>query len=179
MEANLNVTVSNPKIIINDFEVEDESKFKNTNIESGEDIDAVDSSKEIDRYDKIMNILGLNVEINYPLKVLVDAIIELHLIHKTDFQKSNIKYGRIYEFRKNKLSILIKNNLFSEQSMTYGVSYYDVKSGLKRLIRTHKYNMITDSINILNNAGLAKPIKEVIGFNFNNPRWIALYDYNI
>ena len=178
MDANLNVTVSNPKIIINDFEVEDEYKFKNTNIESGEDTETLDLTKESVNYNNVMNILGLNAEINYPIRVLVDAIIELHLVINTN-QKLNMKYGRIYDFRKNKLSTLLKNNLFSGTSMNYGISYYDVKNRLKQLIRTHKYNIITDSINILNNAGLAKPIKEVIGFNFNNPRWVALYDYNI
>ena len=178
MEANLNITVSNPKIIINDFEVDEESKFKNTNIELGDDLEMLDSTKEFDRYNNIMNVLGLNTEVNYPIRVLADAIIELHLVMKTDNDKKNMNYGRIYEFRKNKLSTIVKNNLFSEMNMNYGISYYDVKSNLKRLIRTHKYNQITDSINILNNAGLAK-IKEVMGFNFNNPRWVALYDYNI
>jgi hypothetical protein len=181
MEANLNITVSNPKIIINDFEVEDESKFKNTNIEFDDDTETLDLTKEYDNYNNVMNVLGLNAEINYPIRVLADAIVELHLVQKTDTQKQNMNYGRIYEFRKNKLSILLKNNLFppSTSSTSYGISYYDVKNKLKQLIRTHKYNIITDSINILNNAGLAKPIKEVIGFNFNNPRWVALYDFNI
>jgi hypothetical protein len=178
MEANLNITVSNPKIIINDFEVEDEFKFKNTNIEFDEDTETLDLAKESDNYNNVMNILGLNTEINYPIRVLADAIVELHLVQKTDTQKQNINYGRIYDFRKNKLSILLKNNLFSGANMNYGISYYDVKNKLKQLIRTRKYNIITNSINILNNAGLAK-IKEVIGFNFNNPRWVALYDYNI
>jgi hypothetical protein len=178
MEANLNITVSNPKIIINDFEVEEEYKFKNINIESGDDADTEDSSKEVDKYNNLMNILGLNTKINYPLRVLADAIVELHLVQKADIQKSNMNYGRIYNFRKNKLSFMIKNILFFEQNMNYGISYYDIKCGLKRLIRTHKYNIITDSFNT-NNAGLDKPIKDVIGFNFNNPRWIGLYDYII
>lgn len=179
MEANSNITVSNPKIIINDFEVEDESKFKNTNIEFSEDTETLDLTKEYDNYNNVMNILGLNAEINYPIRVLTDAIVESHLVMTTDIQKQNMNYGRIYDFRKNKLSILLKNNLFSGANMNYGISYYDVKNKLRQLIRTRKYNIITDSINILNNAGLTKPIKEVIGFNYNNPRWIALYDYNI
>jgi hypothetical protein len=178
MEANLNITVSNPKIIINDFEVEDEFKFKNTNIEFDEDTETLDLAKESDNYNNVMNILGLNAEINYPIRVLVDAIVESHLVMKTDIQKQNMNYGRIYDFRKNKLSTLLKNNLFSGSSTSYGISYYDVKNKLRQLIRTRKYNIITDSINILNNAGLTK-IKEVVGFNYNNPRWVALYDYNI
>jgi hypothetical protein len=192
MESNENVTITSPTLIINNFEVTDsESNTKiieQSDMENLEKITLKDTDSDYIRYSNIINALGLNVDINYPIKVLADAIVEMHLT-SSDESKNSYIYSRTLTFKNNKISNIIKSNLMQNR---YQVNYSrkEINYALKRLIRNYKYSMVLDNtislnnsihdntiINNINNSN--KPGSEIMGFNYNNPRWVPLYNFNI
>jgi len=188
MESNENVTITSPTLIINDFEVTDsESNIKiieQLDMENLEKITLKDTDSDYIRYSNIINALGLNIDINYPIQVLVVAIVEMHLIPTDEDKKSYIYKALV--FKNNKISNIIKSNLMPHKSQGLTTSQ-EIKYALKRLIRNYKYSMVLDKtiitnntiINNINNSNIIKSGSEIMGFNYNNPRWVPLYNFNI
>jgi hypothetical protein len=192
MESNENLTITSPTLIINNFEVADsESNTKiieQSDMENLEKITVKDTDSDYIRYSNIINALGLNVDINYPFKVLADAIIEMHLTSSDEYKNSYI-YSRTLTFKNNKISNIIKSNLM-QYKFQVNYSRKEINYALKRLIRNYKYSMALDNtiitnntiinnINNINNSNIIKPVSEIMGFNYNNPRWVPLYNFNI
>ena len=172
--------MSSPTVIINNFEANENDVL--SVLESNYDLELEKVSiKETEndsvRYYNILNTLGLNININYPLNVLIEAIFQIHIISESTYMRS-----RNWEFKNNKLSNIIKMNLYPEiyKNRKY-TSYLEVKRILKIIIRNYKYSMVLDNLNTENkmNNNIIMPKQEIIGFNFNNPRWAPLYDFNI
>jgi len=130
---------------------------------SDDDID----NKKYNRYKKIINNLGLNININYPLNIIVDGIIELH----------TIPVGNIYvSFCDNDISQKIRKNIFGNELMQNKfIKYtkYYIKRSVKIAFKNYLYNTIYK-----NNKNVIDKV-DTLGFNYNNPRWSKLSSYAI
>jgi len=141
-----------------------EEEFEESNINQLVDTENVSESKSA--YEQIIDILGLNININYPLKIIQNGIIELHTINEKP--NSNItKYSRCILFRKDPLSRKLENILFG-----YGIGYMrnqiQIYRSINRLHRNFKYEKI---INVVDRK---EQKKDTLGFNYDNPRWTPL-----
>lgn len=113
------------------------------------------------RYENIIKLLGLNININYPLKIIIQGIIDIHLIK---IREGN-KYARIYKFRENNISVKLANIITYDKDTV--VSLMTIEKNIRRIYRHYKLSIISNIVN-------DKVINEVIGFNYKNLRWSAL-----
>jgi hypothetical protein len=182
-ENNNNILVDSNKLIkMNNFDI---IQFDNSNeIESSDD-----ETNEIEeqitddmytnyntRYENIIELLGLNININYPIKIIVDGIIELYMKNESTHVKS--KYARCFKFVDNIIAKKICSNLFDHNHNnhhTYHISIMSLQTSLRRLHRHYKYNKIASKIDKPNDIINKNNNKESnLGFNYNNPRWYNL-----
>jgi len=136
---------------------------------------SVNNENTNDRYLNILDALGLNINISYPLKMIVETIIELH-VETSNGRTNNSRYARIYKFKNDVYSTKIKEN-FGE---IYGhMSYQQISRYLTRMYRNYTYN---NTINLVkyNINDKTKQINknEIIGFNYDNPCWNS-YEINV
>ena len=118
---------------------------------------------ETDTYINIIDALGLNINITYPLNMIVNTIIELHV---TPLKTNNFsKYARNYTFKSDQYSKKLEKNIGGHGGMLF--SYKIISRAIVRSYRHYKYNSIVNNV---------KPsIKnEIIGFNYDNPCWNML-----
>ena len=128
---------------------------------------SVNNENTNDRYLNILDALGLNTSISYPLKMIVETIIELH----AETEKINYsRHARVHKFKNDVHSTKIKENL----GEIYGqyVSYQQILRIITRMYRNYNYN---NTINLLkyNIDNKNQPINknQIIGFNYDNPNW--------
>ena len=112
-ESNMNILAnSNPNIVVIngiEFPIEyPDNPFKISNEKPEENTST--TIVESQRYNTIIETLGLNININYPINVLTEAIIELHAI-KNNNNNNVSHFTRCFQFKNNPLSNKIKNNL--------------------------------------------------------------------
>jgi alpha-D-ribose 1-methylphosphonate 5-triphosphate diphosphatase PhnM len=138
---------------------EDEQEETNENIE----VQNLHDNKNY-RYLNIIKLLGLNEKINYPHNIIISGIIEMH----TDTHGPHMYIRKTMVFKNNSVSKQISENLFGG-SPTNSVSYMSISRQIKRLYRQYKYE----------NMNIHNMIDEILGFNYENPRWIPLESYDI
>jgi hypothetical protein len=112
------------------------------------------------RYENIIKLLGLNININYPLKIIIQGIIDIHLIK---IREGN-KYARIYKFRENNISVKLANIITYDKDTI--ISLMTLEKNIRRIYRHYKLSIIPNPVN--------DQVNEVIGFNYKNLRWSAL-----
>jgi hypothetical protein len=149
---------------INFLEVEN-----NILIDENENINFLEIENNIinnnDVYETIINLLGLNIKINYPIKNIINGLIEMHMINNNKVNTS--RYIKSYVFRNDAISIKIKNILFHQNFIQF--SYRMIQHYLLRAYRHYRYN------NIMNIKDPKKESKmNVLGFSNDEPRWTPL-----
>jgi hypothetical protein len=165
----MNNNIINQNNIINDMIIQDDinNNIIDSNILINTEL-SVNNESTNDRYLNILDALGLNTSISYPLKMIIQTIIELHV--ETQNGKTNYsRYARIFKFKTDVYSTKIKEN-FGE---TYGqfISYQQISRNITRMYRNYTYN---NTINLLkNNVNKNQPDNknQIIGFNYENPCW--------
>jgi len=147
-EENMNILIQEP----------DSSNIKNTE----------------DSWEELINLIGLNKNINYPLKVVYTGIYEMHLSRTTNYVSN---YSRNLKFKTDPISIKIKNILFGQHHDLYiDISTHVIMRRLKSIYRNYKYNNI---INIID-YNIKKEVKnDTLGFNYDNLRWSSLDTFSI
>ena len=125
-----------------------------------------DNSKN--RYENIIDIIGLNINIDYPINILLDGIIQLHT---TGYS------GKPVKFNNNNLSKKLECLLFDKPYIGKNHTYAEIK---RRLISAYKYYKFNTVINnkFLNNNSKTYNLPN-LGFNFEYSRWIPLQSYEI
>ena len=127
------------------------------------------------RYENIIELLGLNININYPINVISNGIIEMYMINVASKNKS--KYARSLKFIDNPIAKKLGTNIIGHSYTNDNhLSIMSITSNLKRIYRQHKYNKIIKNIDtpIIN-----KNNESNLGFNYNNPRWNNLTSFVI
>jgi hypothetical protein len=117
-------------------------------------------------WEKIIKLLGLNNNINYPVKTIQTGLSEIYLV------KTSNQYGRYtknYKFKDDPISKELEKYIFGNQSYS-PYSQMQLFRSLLRLYRNHKYNNIVNIVDINNKINK----KDVMGFNYDNPRWNSL-----
>jgi len=151
---------SNNNIIKDDTDIhDDKTLILDENIEENKY-----SGYLFKRYENIIKLLGLNININYPLKIIIQGIIDMHLIK---IREGN-KYARIYKFRENSISVKLANIITYDKDTV--ISLITLEKHIKCIYRHYK-------VSIISNINNDKVIQEVIGFNYKNLRWSALESY--
>ncbi len=164
---------------INNFIINnnDNNLFGNETIEIDNQVKDDEKTKNNDnlqRYEKLMKYLGLNININYPTKILVEGIIELTMIN-INKQTTIQRYSRCYKFRDDEVSKSVQNVLIGRYSYYDTYSYNLIARELKKIIKMYKMDKIANMMDKIDkNTDLIKKIDETIGFNYNNPRWTSL-----
>ena len=142
-----------------------ESENANQLIESEDTNQLLDKDSNKCSYEKIIELLGLNININYPLKIIQMGIIELHTKVETQYLNAN-RYSKNLLFRKDNISIKLEGILFNNFFRSFSqIQLYRV---LLRQYRHFKYNKI---INVVDKK---EQKKDIMGFNYDNPRWVQL-----
>jgi hypothetical protein len=159
------------------MDILDYDEESNNNINNINDIDDTDDDKTLildentednkyrgylfNRYENIIKLLGLNININYPLKIIIQGIVDMHLIKS----REGNRYARIYKFRDNNISYKLANIIaYSKDTL---ISLFTLEKSIRRIYRHYKLSSINNEIN-------DKVINEVVGFNYKNLRWTAL-----
>jgi len=178
-ESNMNILANtNPNIVvINDIEFPQEviiKPFENLNEKVEENI-VIPTIVENERYKTIIETLGLNININYPINVLTDAIIELHSINKNNNNNYIAHHTRCFQFKTNSLSNKIKANLSGHGYLNNYFSKKDIKYALRSIFHKYKYDIKVN--NLEEKIILTQHQEPMIGFNYNNPRWNTLSSY--
>lgn len=178
-ESNMNILASANSniIIINGVEFPIEYPDSPYNISNEKPEENTKTTVVVnDRYINIIETLGLNININYPINILIDAIVELHTIN-TNNNKYVTHHARCFQFKNNSLSQKIKNNLTVHLSNHF--SKKDIKYALRYLLQKFKYDKVVNSLEEKEKATLTQHQETMIGFNYSNPRWNTLSSYSI
>jgi len=143
---------------------------ENININNNENIiiniNNNENNNKNNRYENIIELMGLNSNIDYPLKIIIEGIVEMHMI-KTTENKINSMYSRVYRFKEDEISTKICDILFGH--VVINVSKMSIGRNIRRLYRNNKYNKII--MNVDNKQ------TETLGFNYDNPRWSQLESF--
>ena len=138
-----------------------------------EELNTVDShinTSDTSSYESIIKLLGLNININYPINILADGIKQMYM-KSTWSEHSHIsKYSKCYFFPNNVIAKKLQHYILGYTKDHSVISYQMLLINLKRIYRQYKYNTIVSSID--NNDNKIK--ENNIGFNYNNPRWNKL-----
>jgi len=132
---------------------------------------------ESQRYNIIIETLGLNINIDYSINVLTDAIIEMHTINKNNNNNYIAPHTRCFQFKTNSLSNKIKTNLSAHGYLNNYFSKKDIKYALKSIFHKYKYDKVISGIDKNEKVILTQHQEPMIGFNYNNPRWNTLSSY--
>jgi hypothetical protein len=155
--------MDNTNLLITDNENLNEELINEN--QTNEIVDYSENANKNDIYETIINLLGLNIKINYPLKNITDGLIEMHMINNQ--KGSYSKYSKSLIFRNDPVSMKIKNILFVNNIPNF--SYRVIQHRLLRAYRHYKYDKI---MNI--NEPKKESKMEVLGFSNDNPRWSPL-----
>jgi len=143
------------------MEIDNETFEVETNILSSNELsnenNQIDTS---DRYIKLIDALGLNINIVYPIRIILSSIKEIHTIKEKTNKDSN--YSAIYRFKLDYHSKKICD-IFSFYSNLFSINH--LSSELHRMYRQYKYNKI------MNNPYVIDKPNQIIGFNYTNPHW--------
>jgi hypothetical protein len=154
--------------IINDMIIQDDinNNIIDSNILINTEL-SVNNESTNDRYLNILDALGLNTNISYPLKMIIQTIIELHVETPTG-KINHSRYARIYKFKNDIYSTKIKDNI----GEIYGhLSYQQISRVLSRIYRNYTYNNTINSVKNLVNKNQPDDKNQIIGFNYDNPNW--------
>jgi len=160
-------------LLISDNHIEDDISEINEVNEENENNEINDNkiTNQKDRYLIMINLLGLNENIKYPLKMICDTIIELH----AHVDKNYNKYVRCIKFSEDNFSQKIKETLD-----IYGdfFSYRVLLRKVKNLHRHFLYNTITNHSK-LQKTNFENQQNLIVGFNYTYPCWKPLNTLNI
>jgi len=178
-ESNMNILANtNPNIVVIDgieFPIEypdipHENLNQHISIEENTSTPIVENQ----RYNTIIETLGLNININYPINVLTDAIIEMHTINKNNNNNYVAHHTRCFQWKNNSLSNKIKSNL---GYLNNNFSKKDIKYSLKSLLHKIKYDKVVSGYDEKEKIILTQHQESMTGFNYNYPRWNTLSSY--
>ena len=181
-ESNMNILANtNPNIVVIDgieFPIEypdipHENLNQHISIEENTSTPIVENQ----RYNTIIETLGLNININYPINVLTDAIIEMHTNNKNNNNNYIAHHTRCFQFKTNSLSNKIKTNLVANGYLSNFFSKKDIKYALRSLLHKYNYDKIISNIDVEEKIILIQHHEPMLGFNYNNPRWNTLLSY--
>jgi hypothetical protein len=181
-ESNMNILANtNPNIVvINGIEfpqevitIPSENFNESVLIEENTPSTIVENQK----YNTIIETLGLNININYPINVLTDAIIEMHTINKNNNNNYVAHHTRCFQFKTNSLSNKIKTNLSGQGYLNNYFSKKDIKYALRSLLHKLKYDKVVSGYDEKEKIILTQHQESMIGFNYNYPRWNTLSSY--
>ena len=153
----------NENILINENNEIENENIENENIEN--DI--------IPKYERILELLGLNKNINYPQSIILEGIIEMHTSKDKQYH-SYSKHARIYKFKTDNISKKLEYMLYAGNGML--TSYLNIFRNLRRIYRNYNYNKIANKVS---NQIIIKNDDLMLGFNYNNQRWNTLTSYVI
>jgi len=139
---------------------------ENIDIDDGDELDNNNNTLEIDNnnsWELLLNELGLYV-MNYPLKLIKNGILELHTFKTSTV---NSKYYKNIKFKDDQISKKIESILFGEH-LYPPYSHMQLYHIINRSYRRYRYNK---RMNIIDSN---KDKKDIIGFNYDNPRWNTL-----
>jgi len=120
--------------------------------------------EHLDRFLVIIKSLGLNVNITYPLNLIVNIIIELHTSKEKSSSKIYNNYTRMYRFKKDNFSTKIKEILDLYQELFAIVS---LRRKIRLLYLNYRYNLrVSNKTSVQTNT--------IIGFNNKHPCWNSL-----
>jgi hypothetical protein len=129
--------------------------------------DEIIINNENDRFQNIILLLGLNPNVNYPLKVIQQGIIEMCM---TKQNLNGSKYSKIYKFRDDSISKKMCVIIYGS-TIYYQVSVVNIGSAIRRMYRHYKYSKIVTNIDY---NKIKTVVPETLGFNYDNPRWKPL-----
>lgn len=142
----------NENILINDININDINK--NAIIDDEKDI------SKIDLYILLMNILGLNIKITYPINMITNTIVESYMI-LNNLGRPIYSTLRCYDFKTDEVSAKIKEIL---QLPSDKLSLTVISRKIKWIYRHYKYNLIVKDDNGPKN-------QIIIGFNYKYSGW--------
>jgi len=181
-ESNMNILANtNPNIVVIDGiefpleypDIPHENLNQNVFIEENTSTPIVENQ----RYNTIIETLGLNININYPINVLTDAIIEMHTINKNNNNNYVAHYTRCFQWKNNSLSNKIKSNLVAHGYLSNNFSKKDVKYALRSLLHKLKYDKVVSGYDEKEKIILTQHQEQMLGFNNNYPRWNTLSSF--
>jgi hypothetical protein len=132
----------------------------NTDINENAIIDDEKDLSKIDLYILLMNILGLNIKITYPINMITNTICESYMI-LNNLGRPIYSTSRCYEFKTDEVSAKIKEIL---QLPSDKLSLKGISIKVKRIYRHYKYNLIVKDDNGPKN-------QTIIGFNYKYSGW--------
>lgn len=145
------------------FNIDHDENNENDNIMINDENEVITNHKN-NMWENIINQLGLNININYPVKTIENGIYEIHCQR---LNTNTSKYTKNIKFKDDKISKTIETHIFGQHSY----APYNLKQfhrSLNNLYRHHKYDNIVNIIDKNDNK------KDVLGFNYKNPRWEPL-----
>ena len=151
-----------------DFEINADTDTEN-NINIIEDDNMIEDDtnklKDKDRYIRLLEILGLNVNVIYPIKYLFQIIIELHsiIINKVFITKINYSNNNMYKLKDDDISKKIGELLYIYNNFRI----CRLSRLVNRLYRHYKWNS-------WKTKDEDKYSNKIIGFNYMNPCWNSL-----
>jgi hypothetical protein len=179
-ESNMNILANtNPNIVVIDgieFPIE-YPEIAQENLNQNVEENTTPTIVENQRYNTIIETLGLNSNIDYSINALTDAIIEMHTNNKNNNNNYIAHHTRCFQFKTNSLSNKIKTNLVANGYLSNFFSKKDIKYALRSLLHKYNYDKIISSIDENEKVILTQHQEQMIGFNYNNPRWNTLSSY--
>jgi len=121
-------------------------------------------------YENIIELLGLNININYPINIIATGIKEMYMKSTWGEDGYITKYSKCYFFPNNVIAKKLQHYILGYTKDHSVISYQMLLINLKRIYRQYKYNTIVSNVD--NNDNKIK--ENNIGFNYNNPRWNKL-----
>jgi hypothetical protein len=137
---------------------------ENINNISNENINNI--SNENNTWEKIIQILGLNNNINYPIKTIQAGLFEIYL---TKINNNLGRYTKNFKFKDDSISKELEKYICGPHPYS-PYSQIQIFRHLLRLYRNHKYSNIVNIVDVKNKNNK----KDVMGFNYDNPRWNSL-----
>jgi hypothetical protein len=121
-------------------------------------------------YENIIELLGLNININYPINIIATGIKEMYMKSSWSENSYISKYSKCYFFPNNVIAKKLQHYILGYTKDHSVISYQTLLINLKRIYRQYKYNNIVSNVD--NNDNKMK--QNNVGFNYNNPRWNKL-----
>jgi hypothetical protein len=119
------------------------------------------NENDVDRYIRLINVLGLNINITYPIHMIESTICESYMI--TDIPLKNVSYRyKCYQFKKDEYSLKIKDIL--DLSGSTKIPRALLAKKIRRVYSYYRYNLIKQKDDTSNSI-------EIVGFNYKYSGW--------
>jgi hypothetical protein len=123
----------------------------------------LNNENDVDRYIRLINILGLNTNITYPIRMIANSICESYMV-SDNLGKSTSNYYRGYQFKKDEYSTKIRNILDFRDCVTK-ISLIALTTKIRRIYSYYRYNLISNQRDSASNS------MDIVGFNHKYSGW--------